>query len=86
MSMKVTIDLPDELFKKAQICAIQRNVTFQKLIEIGLNKIIENETKNTRHNETLKRLYKGLHLGGKALSREEVHQRDHRIQIRDPDH
>ena len=73
--MKTTIDLPDTILERTKIAAARRRTTLKKLVIEGLEKVLNEENSPRVPQETLSRLYQGYHLGGKPLTRKEVHER-----------
>lgn len=74
--MKTTIDLPDDLLHRAKVAAAQRKTTLKELVQTGLDWVLRAETAASDRDEALAQLRKGLHLGGKRLTREQIHERD----------
>ena len=88
--MRTTIDLPDDLFKAAKLEAVHQGTTLKNLITETLRERLgasgrasfsvrtprlspaEREASNSR---ILKAMKTGMRLGGKPLSREEIHER-----------
>lgn len=73
--MKTTFDLPEELVHRAKIAAVERKTTLTDLVVCGLDSILRPETSSAGREDALAHLRKGLHLGGKPLTREQVHER-----------
>jgi hypothetical protein len=73
--MKTTIDLPDDLLHRAKIAAARRKTTLKDMVVCGLDYVLRPEVTNTEREEALAHLHKGLHLGGKPLTREQAHER-----------
>ena len=73
--MKTTIDLPDDLLHRAKVAAAQRKTTLKELVQAGLNWVMRSDTAASDRDEALAQLRKGLHLGGKPLTREKTHER-----------
>ena len=73
--MKTTVDLPDDLLHRAKVFAAQRQTTLKELVRAGLDWVLRSEAGVGRRDEALGRLKKGLPLGGRPLSRDEVHAR-----------
>lgn len=73
--MKTTIDLPDELLHRAKVAAAQRRTTLKDLIQTGLDMVLRSEVEVSSRQRALDRLRQGLHLGGKPLTRDQVHER-----------
>ena len=74
--MKTTIDLPDDLLHRAKIVAAQRRTTLRELVQTGLDLVLRSNTRGGNIQPALKRLKKGLHLGGKPLTRRQTHERE----------
>jgi hypothetical protein len=75
LRVKTTIDLPDDLLHRAKIVAAQRKTTLKKLVQAGLDWVLRSDTGNADRRAALDRLKKGLHLGGRPLTREQAHER-----------
>lgn len=73
--MKTTIDLPDDLLHRAKVAAAQRKTTLKELVRAGLDWVLRPEAALPDREEALAHLRKGLHLGGKPLTREQTHER-----------
>jgi len=73
--VKTTIDLPDDLLYRAKIVAAQRKTTLKELVQTGLDWVLRSDTAASDRDEALAQLRKGLHLGGKPLTREQTHER-----------
>lgn len=73
--MKTTIDLPDDLLHRAKVAAAQRKTTLKELVQAGLDWVLRLETTASDREEALAQLRKGMHLGGKPLTRERAHER-----------
>jgi hypothetical protein len=73
--MKTTIDLPDEVLHRAKIMAAQRRTTLKELFLRGLELVMKTETEAPVRQEALARLRQGWHLGGKPLTRAQIHER-----------
>ncbi len=73
--MKTTIDLPDDLLHRAKIVAAQRRITLKELFLSGLEQAIGAETGARSSEAALARLRRGLHLGGRPLTRQQAHER-----------
>jgi hypothetical protein len=74
--MKTTIDLPDDLLHRAKIFAAQHKTTLKELVQTGLDWVMRTEATLPNRDEALAHLRKGLHLGGKPLTRDQAHERD----------
>lgn len=73
--MKTTIDLPDDILHRAKVVAAQRKTTLKELVQTGLDWVLRNEEALPEREEALAHLRKGLHLGGKPLTRDQTHER-----------
>lgn len=73
--MRTTIDLPDGLLQRAKIAAVNRRTTVRALVEKGLLAVLDEVPGTDRTGEALERLRAGYHLGGKPMSRDQVHDR-----------
>lgn len=73
--MKTTIDLPDDLLERTKIAAARRRTTVKNLVINGLETILREDSPVDVPVDALARLQAGYHLGGKPLSRDEVHAR-----------
>lgn len=73
--MKTTFDLPEDLLQQAKLIAVKKKTTLKALVQAGLNMVILSEREPSSRNAALKRLRKGLHLGGEALTREQTNER-----------
>lgn len=73
--MKTTIDLPEQLLERTKIAAARRRTTIKNLIIEGLEKVLREETPAAPPADALARLRQGYHLGGKPLTRDQIHAR-----------
>jgi hypothetical protein len=73
--MKTTIDLPEQLLERTKITAARRRTTIKSLIIEGLEKVLREEMPATPPADALARLRQGYHLGGKPLTRDQIHAR-----------
>ncbi len=73
--MKTTIELPDELLHRVKILAAERQTTLKALVVAGLDWVLRSEATASRRDEAIDRLKQGLHLAGRPLSRQQVHER-----------
>lgn len=73
--MKTTVDLPDSILERTKIAAAKRRTTIKSLIIEGLEKVLREDAPAAVPAGALERLEKGFHLGGEALTRDEVHAR-----------
>jgi hypothetical protein len=72
--MKTTIDLPEEMLHRAKVLAARQHSTLKELVITGLDHVLGTSVSGS-HDAPLGRLRKGLHLGNKEMSREEIHAR-----------
>jgi hypothetical protein len=73
--MKTTIDLPEQLLERTKITAARRRTTIKNLIIEGLEKVLREEMPAAPPADALARLRQGYHLGGKPLTRDQIHAR-----------
>lgn len=73
--MKTTIDLPDDILERTKIAAARRKTTIKMLVIEGLEAILGEDNSSATPADALARLQGGYHLGGKPLSRDEIHAR-----------
>jgi predicted transcriptional regulator len=73
--MKTTIELPDAILERTKIAAARRRTTMKNLVIQGLEAILREEAAPAQNVEALARLREGYHLGGRPLTREEIHAR-----------
>ena len=73
--MKTTIELPDAILERTKIAAARRRTTMKNLVIQGLEAILRDEEAPAQNAEALARLREGYHLGGRPLTREEIHAR-----------
>jgi hypothetical protein len=72
----VTVQLDRELIRKARILAAKRGTSVSGLLASELKKLIgEDEAYESARRSALEFLEKGFRLGGKKVSREELHER-----------
>jgi hypothetical protein len=72
--VKTTIDLPEAILHRAKVVAAQRKTTLRDLVVRGLQSEL-NQGGTYDREAALARLRKGVHLKGKALSRDEIYER-----------
>ncbi len=72
--MKITIDLPEEVFHRAIIVVAQRRITVTDLLLAGWELAMSSNTSAPSRQAALARLRKGLNLGGQSLSRQHVYE------------
>ena len=79
--MKITIDLPNDVFRKAKILAAERSTTFKELVIQGLQLVTRTppESEEKKRKEDLKRLLKNMQASNTEpmvpLKREEIYDR-----------
>lgn len=73
--MKTTIDLPDNILERTKIAAARRRTSIKNLVIEGLECVLREETPAPPPDSALGRLRQGYHLGGQALTRDQVHAR-----------
>jgi hypothetical protein len=73
--MKTTIDLPDEILHRAKVVAAQRRTTLKELFLSGLELVMKSDAEAHARQAALARVRQGLNLGGKPLTRDQVHER-----------
>lgn len=73
--MKTTIDVPEKLLHRAKVAAAQRRTTLRELVLAGLGQVLGGPSEGNQAGAALVRLERGLRLGAKTLTREEVHAR-----------
>jgi uncharacterized coiled-coil protein SlyX len=79
--MKTTIELPDDVFLKAKILAVERRMTFKDVVIQGLKLVTETplETDLEARKVALKRLLKAMQASNTEpmvpLVREEIYDR-----------
>jgi hypothetical protein len=73
--MKTTIDVPEDVLHRAKVVAAQRRTTLRELVLMGLDQVLRGKEERVSTTGAMARLAKGIHLGGKFLSREEIHAR-----------
>ena len=76
MKQNITLSLEKDLIKKGKIIASKRETSLSRLLSDFLKQIInEEEFYELSKRNAMNMLDKGLHLGGKICSREELHER-----------
>lgn len=79
--MKTTIELPDDVFRKAKILAAERRMTFKDVVIEGLKLVTETrpEADQKARKVALKRLLKAMQASNTVpmvpLTREEIYDR-----------
>ncbi len=72
----LTIQLDRKLVRKARVLAAQRGTSVSRLLATELERLVgEDEAYETARRSALQFLERGFHLGGKRVSREELHER-----------
>lgn len=71
--MKTTIELPDVIIERVKIAAARRRTSMKALVIEGLERVLRDEGPSGPPPETLARLRSGYHLGGRPLTRKEIH-------------
>lgn len=73
--MKTTIEIPDAIFDRTKVAAAQRRTSMKNLVIQGLEMVLQNEVVPAQPMEALARLRGGYHLGGRPMTREDIHAR-----------
>ncbi len=74
--MKTTIELPDDLLRRAKVRAANQGTTLKRLVIEGLETVLEKEeSAGLVGEDPVERLRKGYHLGGKPMTRNRAHER-----------
>jgi hypothetical protein len=73
--MRTTVDLPDAMVERIKIAAARRRTTMRSLFIQGIESVLGDELDPEPSAEAVDRLRKGYHLGGRPLTREEIHAR-----------
>lgn len=76
--MKTTIEIPDDVAKRAKVSAAQRGMTFRSLMLQGLERVLDEEPMNA--SERAKKLFAAMDAApgitaGKRLNRTEANAR-----------
>ncbi len=72
----LTVQMDRELIRKARILAAKRGTSVSGLVASELKRLIgDDEAYDAARRSALQLLEKGFHLGGKRVSREELHER-----------
>ena len=72
----LTVQMDRELIRKARVLAAKRGTSVSGLVARELEKLIgDDEAYESARRSALQFLEKGFHLGGKSVSREELHER-----------
>ena len=76
MTKNVTIRLNEAILKKCRHRAIEEDKSLSQWItDVLVGVISANEELQAARERALQRMERGFHLGGKALSRDEVYER-----------
>ena len=76
MQRNVTLKLDDAVIRKARILAVKRDMSMSQWVTgLIVKSVRENPEYARARNQAIKILSTGLHLGGKPLSREQIHER-----------
>ena len=73
--MKTTIELPDAILERTKVAAARRRTSMKNLVIQGLEMVLQKEVVPAQTAEALARLRGGYHLGGRPMTREEIHAR-----------
>jgi hypothetical protein len=73
--IKTTIELPDAILERTKVAAARRRTSMKNLMIQGLEMVLQSEVVPAQPAEALARLRGGYHLGGKPMTREEMHAR-----------
>jgi len=72
----LTVQMDRELIRKARILAARRGTSVSGLVASELKRLIgDDEAYDAARRSALQLLEKGFHLGGKRVSREQLHER-----------
>jgi len=72
----LTVQMDRELIRKARILAAKRGTSVSGLVASELQRLVgDDEAYEAARRSALQLLEKGFHLGGKRVSREELHER-----------
>lgn len=72
--MKTTIELPEDLLRRAKMLAMEKQTTLKELVCAGLEYVLDEKAAHVRLQSVRERIQQGYHLGGRALSRNAVHE------------
>lgn len=76
MKKNITLSLEEELLRRVRHQAVDSNLSLSAWVAQLLKKMVTDEDRFVRARaKSLKRLERGFKLGGKPLTREEVHAR-----------
>ena len=73
--VKTTIELPDAIWERTKVAAARRRTSMKNLVIQGLEMVLQDEVAPVQPIEALARLREGYHLGGRPMTREEIHAR-----------
>jgi hypothetical protein len=73
--VKTTIDLPEDLLRRAKVAAAQRRTTLKELVQAGLHWVLRSTVEVPDRQAAIDRVHKGLRLGGQPLTRDQAHER-----------
>ena len=72
----LTVQMDRELIRKARILAAKRRTSVSGLVASELERLVgDDEAYEAARRSALQFLEQGFHLGGKRVSREELHER-----------
>ena len=72
----LTIQLDQSLIRKARILAAKRDTSVSRLVASELERLVgDEEAYPAARRSALRFLSKGLHLGGRRVSRDALHER-----------
>jgi hypothetical protein len=72
----LTVQLDRDTIRKAKILAAQRGTSVSGLVAAQIAESVQsNESYETARRAALELLGRGLHLGGRRLNRDELHER-----------
>jgi hypothetical protein len=72
----VTVQLDRDLIRKARILAAKRGTSISGLLASELRRLIgDDEAYDAARRSALEFLDRGFHLGGRRMSRDELHER-----------
>ncbi len=72
----LTVQMDRELIRKARVLAAKRGTSVSGLVARELSRLVgDDEAYEAARRSALQFLERGFHLGGRRLSREELHER-----------
>ena len=72
----LTVQMDRELIRKARVLAAKKGTSVSGLVATELERLVgDEEAYDAARRSALQFLEKGFHLGGKRVSREELHER-----------